>query len=106
VDALRAGDEQRFTALVRGWSGPMLQLAIARVGSRAVAEEVVQESWLMVLRDVDRFEGRSALRTWVLGIVCKCRTCARESRAARLARRRHRGDRRSHAVSRLRRRVA
>jgi RNA polymerase sigma-70 factor (ECF subfamily) len=70
ADVLRAGDEERFAELVHRWSAPMLRLALARVGSRAVAEEVVQEAWLTVLRDLDRFEGRSALRTWVLGIVC------------------------------------
>ena len=83
MDALRAGDEERFTELVDRWSAPMLRLALARVGSRAVAEEVVQETWLTVLRDLDRFEGRSTLRTWVLGIVCNlARARARAERRA------------------------
>ena len=83
ADALRAGDEQRFTELVQRWRAPMLRLALARVGSRAVAEEVVQEAWLTVLRDLDRFEGRSTLRTWVLGIVCNlARARARAERRA------------------------
>jgi RNA polymerase sigma-70 factor, ECF subfamily len=69
VSALRAGDEQMFCDLVARWSGPMLRLALAHIGSRAIAEEVVQEAWLTVLGTLDRFEGRSALRTWVLGIV-------------------------------------
>ena len=69
VKALRAGDEGVFCDLVGKWSGPMLRLALAHVASRAVAEEVVQEAWLTMLRTIDRFEGRSALRTWVLGIV-------------------------------------
>ena len=69
LGALRAGDEQVFCDLVRRWSGPMLRLALAHIASRAIAEEVVQEAWLTVLRSLDRFEGRSALRTWVLGIV-------------------------------------
>jgi RNA polymerase sigma-70 factor, ECF subfamily len=69
LGALRAGDEQVFCDLVARWSGPMLRLALAHIANRAVAEEVVQEAWLTVLRSLDRFEGRSALRTWVLGIV-------------------------------------
>jgi RNA polymerase sigma-70 factor (ECF subfamily) len=69
LERLRGGDEHVFTELVGRWSGVMLRLALAHVGSRAVAEEVVQEAWLTVLRDLDRFKRRSALRTWVLGIV-------------------------------------
>jgi RNA polymerase sigma-70 factor (ECF subfamily) len=67
--ALLNGDERTFTELVERWSGTMLRIALSHVDSRAVAEEVVQETWLIVLRDLRRFEGRSALRTWVLGIV-------------------------------------
>lgn len=69
VKSLREGDERVFAALVEQWSGAMLRLALARVESRAVAEDVVQDAWLTVLRSLDRFEGRSALRSWVLGIV-------------------------------------
>ncbi len=69
VAALRSGDEQVFAELVTSWSGMMLAVALSHVERRAVAEEVVQEAWLIVLRDLDRFERRSALRTWVLGIV-------------------------------------
>jgi RNA polymerase sigma-70 factor (ECF subfamily) len=67
--ALKEGDERVFTELVERWSGAMLRMALVHVDRRAVAEEVVQEAWLTVLRKLDRFEGRSALRTWVLGIV-------------------------------------
>jgi RNA polymerase sigma-70 factor (ECF subfamily) len=69
VTALRSGDEQVFCQLVDLWGGIMLRLALTHVANRAVAEEVVQEAWLTVLRSLDRFERRSALRTWVLGIV-------------------------------------
>jgi RNA polymerase sigma-70 factor (ECF subfamily) len=67
--ALREGDERAFSDLVERWSGMMLRLALAHVQNRAIAEEVVQEAWLTVLRSVARFERRSSLRTWVLGIV-------------------------------------
>jgi RNA polymerase sigma-70 factor (ECF subfamily) len=67
--ALREGDEQVFSELVDRWSQIMLRLALSRVESRAVAEEVVQDAWLTVLRSLDRYERRSTFRTWVLGIV-------------------------------------
>ena len=61
----------------------MLRVALAHVDGRAVAEEVVQEAWLTVIRNIDRFERRSALRTWVLGIVVNlARSRARAERRA------------------------
>jgi RNA polymerase sigma-70 factor (ECF subfamily) len=65
VSGLRAGDEETFRLLVREWHSPLLRVAQMFVPSRAVAEEVVQETWLRVLGAVDRFEGRSSLKTWV-----------------------------------------
>jgi RNA polymerase sigma-70 factor (ECF subfamily) len=67
--ALRAGDEQAFVALVRRHHSAMLRLAMGYVPSAAIAEEVVQDAWLGVLRGIDGFEGRSTLRTWLLRIV-------------------------------------
>ena len=69
VARLRGGDEQAFEALVARHYGTMLAVAQTYVRSRAVAEEVVQESWLGVLKGLDRFEGRSSLRTWILRIL-------------------------------------
>jgi RNA polymerase sigma-70 factor (ECF subfamily) len=69
LDALRRGDDGAYAGIVERWSGSMVRLALTRVESRALAEEVVQEAWLTVLRDLDRFEGRSAFRTWVFGVV-------------------------------------
>ena len=69
VEALRAGDEEVFRTLVREWHAPLLRVAQIFVPSRAVAEEVVQETWLRVLGALDRFEGRSSLRTWVFRIL-------------------------------------
>jgi len=66
---LRAGDEQAFVALVERYNGSMLRLALSFVPSRAVAEEVVQDTWLAVLRGLTGFEGRSSLRTWVFTIL-------------------------------------
>ena len=69
--------------LVSRHHDPMLRLARTFVHSHAVAEEVVQETWLGVLRGIDRFEGRSALRTWLLAIlVNRARTAgSREARS-------------------------
>ncbi|MDQ5820366.1 MAG: sigma-70 family RNA polymerase sigma factor [Actinomycetota bacterium] len=69
VSALRAGDEATFARLVAEWSGSMLRVAQIYVSSRAVAEEVVQETWLSVIRALPQFEGRSLLRTWVFRIL-------------------------------------
>ena len=69
IDALKSGDERAFGELVDRWSSVMLRVALAHARSHAIAEEVVQEAWLTVLRSLDRFERRSTLRTWVLGIV-------------------------------------
>jgi RNA polymerase sigma-70 factor, ECF subfamily len=66
---LRRGDEAAFTQLVERLHGPMLRVAMAHVGNRALAEEVAQDAWVGVLAQLDRFEGRSSLRTWVLRIV-------------------------------------
>jgi RNA polymerase sigma-70 factor (ECF subfamily) len=66
---LRAGDERAFEALVESYHGTMISVARSYVKSPAVAEEVVQETWLGVLNGLDRFEGRSSLKTWVLRIL-------------------------------------
>jgi len=85
VDRLRAGDESAFVALVAMYQPRMLRLAEATVGSRAVAEEVTQDTWLAVLRGVERFEGRSSLKTWLFHILLnRARSAARrEQRAGR-----------------------
>ena len=84
---LRSGDEQAFVSLVARYHEPMLQLAASFVPSRAVAEEVVQDTWLAVLRGLDGFEGRSSLKTWVFRIlVNRARsTGAREQRSVPVA---------------------
>jgi RNA polymerase sigma-70 factor (ECF subfamily) len=69
VEALRAGDEETFRVVVREWNASLLRVAQIFVPSRAVAEEVVQETWLRVLGALDRFEGRSSLKTWVFRIL-------------------------------------
>jgi RNA polymerase sigma-70 factor (ECF subfamily) len=69
VEGLRAGDEAAFKALMREYGGAMLRVAQMYVSSRAVAEEVVQDAWIGVLRGIGRFEGRSSLKTWLFRIV-------------------------------------
>src|SRR3954466_4645555 len=68
VEALRAGDEDAFVGLIRAHHPVVLRVAMTYVSSRAVAEEVVQETWLGVLKGLDRFEGRSSLKTWIVKI--------------------------------------
>lgn len=69
VAALRRGDERVFAALVDEYGPAMLRVARMYVSSRAVAEEVVQESWLGVISGIGRFEGRASLKTWIFRIV-------------------------------------
>jgi RNA polymerase sigma-70 factor, ECF subfamily len=66
---LRAGDPDAFAALVRRYQRLMLRVARGYVRTDAVAEEVVQEAWLAVVRGLERFEGRSSFKTWLLRIV-------------------------------------
>src|SRR5262245_55825928 len=66
---LRAGDEAAFEDLVSRHYATMLAVAQTYVKGRAVAEEVVQEAWLGVIKGLDRFEGRSSLKTWILSIL-------------------------------------
>jgi RNA polymerase sigma-70 factor (ECF subfamily) len=83
VAALRDGDEAAFAEVVERYSPSLLRVARLYVPSIAVAEEVVQETWLAVLAGVDRFEGRSSLKTWIFRIlVNRARTRGvRESRS-------------------------
>lgn len=66
---LRCGDERAFDQLVRAWSPPMLRVARGFVSTDASAQEVVQDTWLGVIRGLAGFEGRSCLRTWVFRIL-------------------------------------
>jgi len=81
LQRLRASDEQAFVILVRRYHDPMLRLACGFVPSRAVAEEVVQDTWMGVLRGISGFEGRSSLRTWLFRIlVNRARTAGERER--------------------------
>jgi RNA polymerase sigma-70 factor (ECF subfamily) len=66
---LRAGDEQAFMQLVDRYGPLMLRIALAHVPTRAIAEDVVGDAWLGVVTGLERFEGRSSLKTWLLRIV-------------------------------------
>jgi RNA polymerase sigma-70 factor, ECF subfamily len=87
VDALRARDEDAFMELIDRYQASLVRVAMMYVGSRAVAEDVVAETWLGVLRGIDGFQGRSSLRTWIFRIasnIAKTRG-VRESRSVPLS---------------------
>ena len=86
VVRLRVGDDDAFATLVGMYQTRLLRLAATVVVSRSVAEEVVQDTWLAVVRGVDRFEGRSSFKTWLFHILLnRARTTAgREHRTAAL----------------------
>jgi RNA polymerase sigma-70 factor (ECF subfamily) len=87
VAALRAGDEQAFRDLFARSYPMMKRIARGYVSSDAVAEEVVQETWTAVLTGLDRFQGRSALGTWIFSILTNQAKShgAREGRALPLS---------------------
>ncbi|MET0145385.1 MAG: sigma-70 family RNA polymerase sigma factor [Ilumatobacteraceae bacterium] len=84
VAALRAGDEEAFATLVTRYHPRLLRFAESLVPNRAVAEEVVQDTWLGVIRGIDRFEGRSSVKTWLFRILV--------NRARSAGAREHRSD--------------
>jgi RNA polymerase sigma-70 factor (ECF subfamily) len=69
VESIKRGDEDAFVDLVDRYHASMVRLARVFVPSRAVAEDVVQETWLAVIQGIDRFEGRSSLKTWLFRIL-------------------------------------
>jgi RNA polymerase sigma-70 factor (ECF subfamily) len=69
VEELRNGDEAAFVSLVDRYHAALVRLAMAYVGDRAVAEEVAQDTWIGVLRSLERFEGRASLKTWIFRIL-------------------------------------
>jgi RNA polymerase sigma-70 factor (ECF subfamily) len=85
--SLRRGDEAAFVELIRAHHAALLAVAMTYVSSRAVAEEIVRETWLGVLEGLDRFAGRSSPKTWIFEI------------ATNIARTRGARDRRSRPVS-------
>jgi RNA polymerase sigma-70 factor (ECF subfamily) len=84
IGRLRDGDQAAFTEMIRSFGPTMLRIARLYVRSDEVAEEVVQEAWISVLEGLERFQGRSAFRTWVLTIVVHSalRRGQREARSA------------------------
>lgn len=84
--ALRRGDEDAFRTLVSTHGPALRRMARMYVGAGAV-DDVVQETWIVVVRGIGRFEGRSALRTWIFGILVNIarRHAAREGRTVPFA---------------------
>src|SRR6266550_1466913 len=83
IAALKRRDEAAFVALVERYQRPLLRLALVYCRSLAIAEEIVQDTWLGVIQGIDRFEGRASFKTWLFQIlVNRARTRAdRDGRA-------------------------
>jgi len=69
LSRVRTGDEEAFVMLVARYQQPMLRLACSMVSNQAVAEEAVQDTWLGVVRGIERFEGRASFKTWLFRIL-------------------------------------
>jgi RNA polymerase sigma-70 factor, ECF subfamily len=82
VGRLRGKDEEAFATLVERYHMPMIRLAMTFVPNRSVAEEVVQDTWIGVIKGIDGFEERSSLQTWMFSILVNRarKTGARERR--------------------------
>jgi RNA polymerase sigma-70 factor (ECF subfamily) len=72
IELLRSGNEAAFVLLVEQYNSSLLRLAKAFIPVSAVAEEIVQETWMGVLSGLKRFEGRSSLKTWIFRILTNC----------------------------------
>jgi RNA polymerase sigma-70 factor, ECF subfamily len=83
LSRLRDGDEIAFAQLVDRYQGRLLRLARSMVPTSAVAEEVVQDTWMAVVKGIERFEGRSSLKTWLFRIL------ANRARSAGIREQRH-----------------
>lgn len=69
IAALRAGDGDAFGSLIDRYHASLVRLAMSYVATREAAEDVVQETWMAVMAGIDRFEGRSSLKTWIFRIL-------------------------------------
>src|SRR5271155_304757 len=69
LSRVRTGDEEAFVMLVARYQQPMFRLACSMVPSPQVAEEAVQDTWLGLVRGIERFEGRSSFKTWLFAIL-------------------------------------
>ena len=74
LESLLSGNESAFTELVRRYHSTLVKVARYYVASTASAEDVAQDTWIAVLRGIEKFEGRSSLKTWLL------RICANRAR--------------------------
>jgi RNA polymerase sigma-70 factor (ECF subfamily) len=88
LERLRAGDEEAFVALVGRYNHALFYVARSFVPTDAIAEEVVQDTWMAVVRGISKFEGRSSIKTWLVRIaINRARsTGTRESRVLPLSR--------------------
>lgn len=69
IDLILSGDESTFESVFERYQRSLLRVAMAFVSTRAVAEEVVQETWAGVLEGLSRFEGKCSLKTWIFRIL-------------------------------------
>jgi len=88
IEALRRGDEGAFARLVDDYHARLNRVARLYIANRAVADEVVQDTWLGVIEGIWAFQGRSSLKTWIFRILInRAKTrAAREGRVVPFAR--------------------
>ncbi|WP_137146151.1 RNA polymerase sigma factor [Mycolicibacterium sp. CR10] len=69
IASLRNGDQRAFADLVDAHTPSMLRVARGYVPSVEIAEEVVQDTWIALIKGLAGFEGRSSLRSWLFTVM-------------------------------------
>lgn len=79
VAAILAGDREPFAEVVARYQGPLLRLAVNRLGRRDLAEDAVQETFFCAYKSLASYDPQFSFRTWLWTILLnQCRRCLKK----------------------------